>query len=236
MVVLISLGIIPLDVGNGLQLCYERHQPKPPTMSRPWTQEDIEALSSLAGDLPWPMVTGAFNCTRPPRTELALRRKAYALRITRTCVGQFITCGTIAEMSGNDFEKVRRWVTSGKLPSRRFGEGNGHAYFVNRKDLRTFAAKHPESFGGLTQGQLVVLLDSEKLAARIASMELPRLVQRVAVECIETGQKFPSISAAAKAAYVAKERMRTVIREGTTANGRHYRRVQPACAQPRTKE
>jgi hypothetical protein len=88
----------------------------------------------------------------------------------------------------------------------------------------------------LTEGQLVELLDSERLAAKIAAMELPRLVQRVAVECVETGQRYPSISAAAKAAYVANSRMRTVVIEGTTANGRHYRRVQPACAQPRTKE
>ena len=205
-------------------------------MSQRWTPEDVEALNSLAGDLPWPMVTPAFNCTRPPRTEMALRRKACKLGITRTSVGQFITAGAIAKMSGNDFEKVRRWVISGQLPARRYGEGNGHAYFISRKDLQNFARTYPERFGGLTEGQLVELLDSERLAAKIAAMELPRLVQRVAVECVETGQRYPSISAAAKAAYVANSRMRTVVIEGTTANGRHYRRVQPACAQPRTKE
>ncbi len=226
---MISLGIIPLDAGNGLQLCYERHQPKPPTMSRRWTPEDIEALCSLAGDLPWPMVPAAFNCTRPPRTATAIRIKAEGLGISRRSVGQFITTGAIKELTGYSYERIRRWINSGDLVTKRWA-GCGSPNFIARKDLQDFAKKHPEHFGGLSESILVQLLDSEKLAASIFAKELPKWKKCVEVECVETGQRFNSIKAAAKSAYVNKERMRIVLITGGAANGRHYRRVELAGA------
>ena len=195
-------------------------------MSRPWTPEDIEALCSLAGDLPWPMVPPAFNCTRPSRTATALLCKANGLGISRRAVGRFITTGAIKELTGYSYERIRRWIKSGELATKRYA-GCGSPNFIARKDLRDFARKYPEQFGGLSESTLVQLLDSEKLAAVIVAKELPKWKKCVEVECVETGQRFDSIKAAARAAYVNKERMRVVLITGGAANGRHYRPVEP---------
>ena len=195
-------------------------------MSRLWTPEDIEALCSLAGDLPWPMVPPAFNCTRPPRTATALLLKANKLGISRRAVGQFITTGAIKELTGYSYPRIQRWINSGDLTTKKYA-GCGSPNFIARKDLRDFARKYPEQFGGLSESTLVQLLDSEKLAAVIVAKELPKWKKCVEVECVETGQRFASIIAAARAAYVNKERMRVVLITGGAANGRHYRRVEP---------
>lgn len=192
-----------------------------------WTTEDIEMLSSLAGDLPWPMVLRAFNNCRPHRTAIALRRKADDLGLLRRCVGQWITSGALRSLMGVSYEQVRRWILdpSIQLPARRWGKGRAYPYWINRRDLRAFAAANPARFGGLSEGQLVELLDSEALAAQIAAMELPRPRQPVAVECIDTGRRYASIKAAARAAYVTPQRMAVVLASGGTANGRRYRRI-----------
>lgn len=194
-------------------------------MSRLWTAEDIESLSSLAGDLPWRMVPGVFNRGRPYRTPTALRRKADGLGLLRRSVGQFVTAGAITAATGLSYETVRRWILTGELVARRYGKGGAFPYFIRRQDLRAFARRHPEPFGGLTEAELIQLLDSEMLAAEIAVMGLPRYTQLVEVECVETGKRFPSILAAAAAAFVTPQRMRVVCNRGGRANGRRYRRV-----------
>ena len=194
-------------------------------MSSLWTPEDVEMLCSLAGDLPWPMVGAAFNRRRPHRTATALRRKADDLGLLRRSVGQFITAGAIVGVAGFNYERIRQWILSGELKARRYGKGSAFPYYICRKDLRAFAQQHPEQFGGLSKGDLVQLLDSEKLAEEIAAMGLPRRSQKVPVVCVETGKRFESIEAAARAAYVTSTRMKAVLRDGTRANGLRYRRV-----------
>jgi hypothetical protein len=197
-------------------------------VSRLWTVEDIEMLSSLAGDIPWPLVPGRFNNSRPRRTATALRRKADELGLLRRCTGAYLTSGALRAMLGVSYEQARRWILSGQLPARRWGEGQAYPYWIRRQDLRAFARERPELFGGLSEGQLVELLDSERLAAEIVAMELPRPRQCVAVECVETGRRYRSIKAAARAAYVTPQRMAVVLAQGSTANGRRYRRAEAA--------
>ena len=193
---------------------------------RPWSPEDIEILGSLAGDIPWPLVPGRFNSARPRRTEAALRRKADDLGLLRNCTGQYLTSGALQAIAGFNAERVRRWILRGQIPARRFGQGQSYAWWIRRSDLRAFAQANPEVFAGLSEGQLVELLDSEPLAAQLAALALPRPRQCVVVECVETGVRYRSIRAAAKAAYVTPQRMAAVLAHGTTANGRHYRRVE----------
>ena len=53
----------------------------------------------------------------------------------------------------------------------------------------------------------------------------PRPRQPVAVECVDTGDRYHSMTAAARAAYVTPQRMAVVLASGGTANGRRYRRI-----------
>jgi hypothetical protein len=54
---------------------------------------------------------------------------------------------------------------------------------------------------------------------------IPRPRRPVAVECLDTGERYDSMTAAARAAYVTPQRMAVVLASGGTANGRRYRRV-----------
>ena len=197
----------------------------------PWTAEDIELLSSLAGDLPWPMVMPAFNRQRPHRTDAGLERQARRLRISKQSTGQFFTAGLIVALAKNvSHRMVNSWIKSGvkgdKLPARQFGRGSSYRFFIRRVDLRQFARRHPELFGGLPESQLLQLLDSERLAAEIAAMELPPPRRRaIPVECVETGRRYPSIAAAARTAYVTPQAMHRAVTSGGRANGCRWRRV-----------
>ena len=53
----------------------------------------------------------------------------------------------------------------------------------------------------------------------------PRPRRPVAVECVDTGDRYDSMTAAARAAYVTPQRMAAVLASGGTANGRRYRRI-----------
>jgi len=204
--------------------------PAPKRQCRPWTLDDIETLCSLTGDLPWAMVPAAFNRTRPPRSSAAIRIKIERLGISRRTVGQFITTGAIKEITGFSYQRIRRWIDKGELAAQKYGD-SGNPYYISRRNLRKFARNYPERFGGLDESTLVQLFDSQRLAAKIVSMELPAWKKCVEVECVETGEKFKSITAAAKSAYVVETRIYKVLITGGCVNGLHYRRVSKAAKQ-----
>lgn len=58
--------------------------------------------------------------------------------------------------------------------------------------------------------------------------------RRKPVVCIETGEEYPSIYAAAKANYVNKKGMLRAVTQGRMANGRHFRLAEATdCNDPR---
>lgn len=191
-----------------------------------WTESDSEILAELAGDMPWPKVAPIFNrMATHKRTECALVRQAAKLGILRQCVGQYVSPWQVAQTLGCSHARVVRWCDRGELPFTRYGSTGGHGRWIKRADLAAFAKRRPELFGGLSEGALVQLLSSETLAASLASRKLPKLRRSTQVVCVESGFRWRTIGAAAKAAYVTKQRMRHVVRYGGTINGRHYRAV-----------
>lgn len=193
-----------------------------------WGPEEEEALYSLAGDMPWPMVSKAYNAWAIPRgfckrTEIALRRRCENLGIQRRSVGEWITSGVICQLMEISYETVRRWINSGWLPARRFGTGRSHSYYIRRTDLRELARRRPNLFGGQSEATLVQILDHEGLAADIAALGLPKPWQPVPVICIEKGRRYPSIGSAARAVYVTPQRLRTVVNTTGTAAGYHWK-------------
>ena len=103
-----------------------------------------------------------------------------------------------------------------------FGKGLRAKYFM-REWIREFAKKRPDLFAGFPESALFQILESEKMAMDLARRERPQWVTPKPVVCVETGQKYPTIRAAARAAFVTNERMSKVIRKGGTANGMHWR-------------
>ena len=195
---------------------------------RPWSAFELETLQSMVGDMPWPLLVknyrhwAHFN-GQPPRTEIALRRKAEALGIRRWSVGEWITTGVIGEHLGVTCETVRHWIRQGWLPAKRFGTTPSHQHFVSRADLRRLSRNRPELFAERPLADLIQLLDSERAAQQVVDGNHSRPWRRCPVICVETGKRFPTIAAAARHAHVTPQRMHIAVRSNGLANGRHWR-------------
>jgi hypothetical protein len=199
-------------------------QPAPKHQSRRWTAEDLEALSDLAGELPWPLVAERFNQRRPPRTPTAMQQKAEQLGLSMQPQGEFISIGVIKTLTGYSYEKIYNWIKIG-LPAVARSNAKNSPRFISRMHLRKFAKKHPEQFGGIAQSELTQLIDSEIIASKITKMQLPRLTKSYVIECVETGHRYPSIAAAAKEIFIHKKSIWNAVTNGTAVCGLHYRRV-----------
>jgi hypothetical protein len=192
---------------------------------RPWSPEDIEALTDLVGELPWHLVVARFAQRRPSRSNQSMIWKAQELGLPRIPEGEFISIGTIKALTGYSYEKVYLWIDSGDLPAVARSDAKNSPRYVSRKSLRSFAKKRPDQFGGMDQAVLTQLFDSELLAKKIVNMNLPKLTKSHQVECIESGRRFPSIAAAARNARVHSKLIWLAVHQGTDVRGRHYRRV-----------
>jgi hypothetical protein len=197
-------------------------------MKKPfWGPKEIEILDSLAGDMPLHMLITTYQNTAaqyklPKRNPYAIYQKLKHLKIKWRSTGEWITPNEVAIMMGVDWKTVKRLIDNKKLTVKRFIDAPHTQCYVSRTDLRKLARKHPEIFGGMAEVDLVQLLDSEHCAAKIAAMALPKRKQKKRVICIETGEVFESISAAARAAFVVRQGIQRAITHGGAANGRHY--------------
>jgi hypothetical protein len=172
-----------------------------------WTPYELDTLSLLAGDVPWPALPQTYwNTVRqhgyPQRTATALRRKCNDLGLGRAAIGRWVNAGLICQLMSISYEAVQTLMRSGLLPGTRFGDTRGHRFYFKRTDLRALARTHPHLFGGLSTAALTQLFDDPKLAKQVAELGLPRLQQRRPVLCVETGKVYPSLSAAARAVFV----------------------------------
>ncbi len=118
---------------------------------------------------------------------------------------------------------IRRWIGCKRLQS----EVIDHVHRVSRAELRNLARREPELFGGITEAELLQLLGNEDAARWVAGQNLPARSMRRPVVCLDTGQRFVSIGAAADAAGVCRQTMRRAVIEGYRAKGKRYRLLRP---------
>jgi len=193
-------------------------------MSKRWTKSELEMLQSMVGDFPWVMLPDRYNARAssngwPTRSEIGLRRKCEDLRLSRRCVGEWITAGMVRRLMNVSYETVSRWVRRGYLIAFK----PSTVLFIRRDSLCAMAIERPQYFGGQSRSVLVQLLDNESLADSIVAMKLPSPKQRRAVLCVETGRRFETISEAARSVYVTYQRLQRAIREGQRSVGFHWR-------------
>jgi DNA-binding transcriptional MerR regulator len=181
-----------------------------------WSTDELDTLSLLAGDVPWPALPQTYwNTVRqhgyPQRTATALRRKCNDLGLQRAAIGRWVNAGLICQLMDISYEAVQTWMRNDLLPGKRFGDTKGHRYYFTRASLRALARTHPHLFGGLSTAALTQLFDDPKLAKQVAELGLPRLQQRRPVLCVETGKIYPSLSAAARAVFVTPKCISTAL-------------------------
>lgn len=190
-----------------------------------WTAPETEMLLELAGDVPRAMIPQIYNtwaCKRgfPSRTPNALRQKIEKHHASTRAVGAWLTTGGIAKTLEISCSTVEGWTKYYKdLPRKKYGKRkNGKVNYFNRVELRKWARKHMQLFGGIDRSRLVMLFEDENLADEIVEKYPCRAIGFInnakAVRCLETGETWPSIRAAASALYVSRESVARSIRTG----------------------
>jgi hypothetical protein len=190
----------------------------------PWGAEETAQLESLCGDLPFWMIAKEMKriakCKGwPERSTLAIRTRAEKNRLYVSCPGNWLTINQAARALRTTHKRVTKYLREEEIkPIKAKG---GH--WIPRRTLRTLATRRPELFSALSEGELVCALDSETLAKEIAKIGMKRYRRVRPVVCVETGWRYESVSAAARAAYVNRKAICRAIKTGGTSSGRHWR-------------
>lgn len=196
-----------------------------------WSKAELNRLAEFAGDLPRPRLAGAYNTWAakngyPVRTTKAIWIKANKSGFKLRAVGTFMKTGAIAEVLGLNGTTIEQWgVRYSDFPRNKIG---AH-YYINRKDLRHWAARHMHLFGGIPHNRLVQLLESEDLADRICELHPMRPtgleMSAKPVRCITTNTVYPSISAAARASHVTYQAIASAMRQQRQCCGLQFELV-----------
>ena len=197
-------------------------------MAHRWTPAEINYLHELAGDMSRHQLVIAYNEWAAAngyqqRTPKSIYVKAAKLGISLTAIGEVLTTGGIAKTLCINDTTVQGWmVRYPDLPRKRYGT----RYYIRRTSLLTWAKQHPHLFGGLQRSALVQLLNSEQFADYITEHYPSRPVglekTAIRIKCIDTGRIYPSISAAARDAFVTYQALSKGITEDRPVCGRHY--------------
>jgi transposase len=190
-----------------------------------WTAPETEMLLGLAGDVPRAMIPQLYNCWAykhgfPSRSANALRQRIEKLHASTRAVGTWLTTGGIAKTLEVSCSTVEGWARYyDDMPRKKYGKKKTRkvSYF-SRIELRKWARKHMQLFGGIERSRLVMLFEDERLADEIVEKYPCRpnglLDKSRTVRCVETGETWPSIRAAALALYVSRESVARSIRTG----------------------
>lgn len=203
-------------------------------MAPRWTAPELNYLQELAGDIPAHWICRHYNLWaatngRPKRTRASLVTALSRHRFPRRAVGSWVTTGGIAATLGLPSSTVEAWARRRDFPGVQGRQGErrpGTPRYVYRPDLRDWAKKHPQLFGGIDRAALVMLLEDEELADWIAD-NYPRRPQGLEatarpVRRLDTGEVYPSLSAAGRAVYVHRKAIEEAIAFGRRSAGVHW--------------
>ena len=203
------------------------------TMAGPtWTSEELYILQECIGEVPWPMIASKYNHEAkqqnyPRRTRSAIEHKCNYLRLSRTCIGDWIKATVVSKTLNVSISTVNRWIHGGKLKARQFRAGKkGSIFYIKRLWLRQFARENLRLFGGLNFHELYSLLDNDLLANEITRMCMPAVTIKTSVLCIETDQQFESLSDAAASIFISRRRISCAIKDSNQiAGGYHWQKL-----------
>lgn len=172
-----------------------------------------------------PLVLQRFNAWAkrqglPPRSEASLRRKALGLGLSVVPQGEWVMIGAAARQIGRSIGCLQEWTRHGWLRHRR---GT-----VWRPSLVALARERPHLFAGCNPDGLRELLQDAALTDAILAAYPARRAMPCrprAVECITTGQVFPSMRAAGRALHLDGSAVALAVREDRPAGGLRFRLV-----------
>lgn len=199
---------------------------------KPWTQPELEYLLELAGDQPFPMLCRMYNRMAgkqgwPMRTPSGLSTAIYRYGSQRYTTGEWITINQANTMLNASDGMVRHWIKRGWITPRSYSKSIKAFHYISRTDLRRLARERPQLFAGQSEATLTAVLCDEKLAEYIATNYPRRNAVATPVIQVETGRRFPSIKAAARATYVTYQALQYALKQQKPIAGYHWQFANP---------
>ena len=199
-----------------------------------WTTAEIERLQWLAGDYHIKHLTTSYNrwAVRngyKNRSDRALKHKIYQLGLSIKPEGQWLMLMDVARILGRSDQTIRDWADRGWIPAEYVQRPSRRTTMINRRGLDRLARTRPQVFAGCSLYALLATLGSEPLAEELHEQLQGRrwASQDHPVLCVETGQRYPSVQAAARAHYVTANTIRYALQKGWRAADKHWQSLRP---------
>ena len=191
-----------------------------------WSKAERSELLEMVGNLPWSeVVTRYRHWARrngyPARTDGAMRAICEKANASRIAVGAWVNTGAVISALGIGYPMLQRLLSSGLLKGRR----EGRRWYIYRDSIRQLAQINPDLFAGRPRADLLLLLDSQRLAEQLAEQRAQWIHGRPRqVQCVETGEVFHSMAAAGRQVHASRSAVFLAASgRRETAAGLHWR-------------
>lgn len=185
----------------------------------PWEKDADIWLELKAGTLPMPLLLAAFHRAQRrqgwhPRTDYAIENRMRTLNLSRTCTENNIAKRELARVLGMNSMRPNGWIRRG-LPCRVIGS---RRHCIRVRDLRQWLLENPHEAYNVDMFGLETMIGADA-ARSIAAAEHQRRGFRRAVVCLDTGRRFDSLGAAARAYGVTHGAISKAIANGGRSAG-----------------
>ena len=180
-----------------------------------WTQEELNGLADLLGDIPPSILATVYNrqavrngwARRSPR---ALQDRASFIGFSTIPTGAWLRLTHVSRILQCHHQTVRDWLNAHKIPS----ITSGRACYLRRADLVDFAKRQPDVLADRPRAALFELFGSDELVAFILSHQPRRKTYNQRVRCLQSGMIYESIAKAAAAFYCHPNALYNAISRG----------------------
>jgi hypothetical protein len=155
-----------------------------------------------------------------PRSDEAIGLKLNRLGLSRVPEHDHFDVATLAKDLGVSAARVKRWMRLG-LPARRHGQ----RWIIKVSALGSYFLANPDMTIGIDHDRLYWLLGDDCEAILQRRTRHTGIAQPV--WCVETGERFPSLQAAAERVFVTRKSLNHAAIHGTVSAGYHWSFVEP---------
>lgn len=201
---------------------------------RAWDEREIQLLKELAESMPLEILVRTFNNQNidqgyEERSTHSIKNKLNHLGYLFEPSYKYLSTHDLAKALGVHKNIIKYWIARGLRGTKNRAVKGSPQYFTP-ENVRKFARSHMAYFGGFKRINLFFVLEDEELVDEILTQYPKRYVptcQPKRVRCVETGQIYPSQTAAARAIFVTTTAVSRAIRKGHRAGGYHFVRINP---------
>lgn len=192
----------------------------------------MQFLSSVAETMPIDRLHNMFNSVasrynRPQRSLNAIKTKLATLGYSVDPRVGYFTLSSLGRVLDCHPSTIGHWCKIG-LDYTQNCKKPGSLIHISINDLKAFARKRPELFGGFDRINLFLVLEDSKLVERILEKHPTRnrgIRAPQPVRCIETGKVYKSYVEAGKDYFITPNGLYKAIIRKAPVNGHHFERI-----------